>query len=87
VNLDRELADDQIRIIGVEFNIVTCVGQTHEMAMFVPNGTGLVLPRSRSAPFRPGGPYEFGDEYRPVITFHSTVGDHTIGRFDNGCPW
>lgn len=82
-NLDRELADDQLRIIGVEFNIREPDGRLHEMAMFVPNGTGLILPRLVSG----RDFYSPGYEYRPLITFHSTVGDYTIGQNSGACPW
>lgn len=78
-NLDQALTDEQLRIIGVEFNVTRPDGQGAELAMFVPNGTGLVIPRSASL----GGYLA----YRPTITFHSTIGDYTIGNQDYACPW
>jgi hypothetical protein len=76
-NLDRALKEDELRIIGVEFNIRLPNGVTQEMAMFVPQASGLVIPRSARG---------YG-EYVPTITFHSTVGDYTIGQNDYRCPW
>jgi hypothetical protein len=81
-NLDRALGDDVLRIIGVEFNIQDPNGRIHEMQMFVPNGHGLVIPRRASAEHGYGQP-----QYRPLVTFHSTIGDYTIGAYDNICPW
>lgn len=79
-NLDQSVDDRMIKIIGVEFNITGPNGALQEMAMFVPNGHGLLIPRLIS-----GGRYSA--EYRPLVTFHSTVGDYTIGRNEWGCPW
>lgn len=85
MNLDRQLADDQLRIIGVEFNIRDSAGNKHELAMFTPNGTGLILPRVMSVPARNFERNYY--RYVPLITFHSTIGDYTIGNRDNECPW
>lgn len=82
-NLDQQLTNAQMRIIGVEFNIQDYAGVIHEMAMFVPNGTGLVIPRQMSI-----ADYSYSRvQYRPLVTFHSTIGDYTIGQNDQNCPW
>lgn len=81
--LDRSIDDSLIRIIGVEFNLQLPAGQVQEMAMFVPNGVGLVIPRARRA----DGYVDSTRLYRPLITFHTTDGDHTIGRYDNPPFW
>ena len=80
-NLDMSLSADELRIIGVEFNIVHPDNRVSEMGMFVPNGNGLVIPRVVSAN------HWYGGRYRPQITFHSTVGDYTLYDVNGGCPW
>lgn len=80
-NFDRSLQDDVLKIIGVEFTVTTFNGLNQELAMFVPSGGGLVIPRKRTA-----YPYN-SDGYRPKITFHSTDGDYTMQDYNGQCPW
>ena len=64
-NLARDLKDDEIRIIGVEFTVQTDSGINQELAMFA---TDLVIPRGRDR----------GNAYWPKITFHTTDGDFVL---------
>jgi hypothetical protein len=75
--IDGRIDEDHIRIIGVEFTIDTQDGQNEEIEMYTPSGL-LIIPKSRGGYF-----------YAPRITFHTTIGDHTIGgRNNNGwSPW
>jgi hypothetical protein len=75
-HMDTTLNDEHIKIIGLEFTMNDVNGTNQELAMFVPSGGGLVIPRSH------GGYY-----YRPLITFHTTDGDHQIGRNEPYPRW
>lgn len=72
-HLIRDLDDNHIAIIGIEFTVETYGHGRQELAMFSPEG--LILPRL----------YPQGDRYSPSITFHSTIGDYTISG--NYAPW
>lgn len=76
--LDKRINDDSIRIIGAEFTIDMPDGSNQEIEMFTPSGL-LVIPRSRSYAFY----------LAPKITFHTTIGDYSIGGRNNpnNCPW
>lgn len=63
------LPDDQFQIIGLELTMYTEQFGTQELAMFSP--AGLILPRMRSLPGGQG-------YYRPVVTFHTTMGDYAL---------
>jgi hypothetical protein len=74
--IDGRIDDKHIRIIGIEFTIDT-PDHNEEIEMYTPSGL-LIIPRSDRGYF-----------YAPKITFHTTIGDHTIGgRNNNGwSPW
>lgn len=76
--LDKRVDGDSLRIIGAEFTIDLANGTNEEMEMFVPHGL-LLVPRS----------YPHGGLMQPKITFHTTIGDYSIGGRNNGqyCPW
>jgi hypothetical protein len=76
--LDSRIDDDHIRIIGVEFTIDMPNGGNQEMEMFTPSGL-LIIPKST----------HWQQDLMPKITFHSTIGDYSIGGRNAGqyAPW
>lgn len=67
---------DEIEIIGVEFTIRKPNGEVEELRMF--DTSGLIIPRARLG----------GQVLVPRITFHTNLGDYTIGDNHYGsCPW
>jgi hypothetical protein len=77
--LDSRIDDDHIRIIGVEFTIDMANGGNQEMEMYTPSGL-LIIPRSHP---------NYNPMLMPKITFHSSIGDYSIGGRNGGqyAPW
>lgn len=74
-NLVKDIPDDYLQIIGIEFTVQTYSHGAQELAMFAPSG--LIIPRL----------IRKGDGYFPAITFHSTVGDFRLDSRGVAAPW